>query len=128
MKKTLTMLIMLTLLGSSSLVVAADLAGDMGIVADNFRIALKTDSAETFTQSLQKMRIAALNAQQATPEKLAGKAPGSPEIKDYRAGMGVLIGQIDRSLALANQGKLEEARTLAHGFKQTRDTNHKKFR
>lgn len=49
-------------------------------------------------------------------------------MKDFRHGLDQLIGQIDQSLALANQGKLAEAKQVAQGFKQTRDANHKKFR
>ncbi|AHG19790.1 cytochrome B562 [Chania multitudinisentens RB-25] len=128
MKKTWRVLAALTLLSASSMLMAADLADDMDILADNYKIVLKTDSADTFKQSLQNMRAAVLNAQQATPPKLENKAPDSAEMQDFRHGMTTLIGQIDQSLALANEGKLEEARKVAQDFKQTRDTNHKKFR
>ena len=49
-------------------------------------------------------------------------------MKDFRSGLDTLIGQIDQALALANQGKVAEAKQLAQGFKQPRDANHKKFR
>lgn len=128
MKKTLKVLAALTLLGASSWAMAADLADDMDTLAANYKIVLKTDSTDTFKQSLQNMRAAATDAQKGTPPKLESKAPNGPEMMEFRQGLATLIGQIDQSLALANQGKLEEARTVAQGFKQTRDTNHKKFR
>lgn len=128
MKKTLKVLLALTLLGASSTLMAVDLETEMGTLASNYKVVLKTDSVDTFKQSLEKMRAAAVIAEQGTPSKLKGKAPDSAEMKDFRHGMKTLVAQIDQSLALANQGKLEEARKIAQEFKQTRDTNHKKFR
>lgn len=128
MKKTLKVLAALTLLGASSWAMAADMADDMDIIAANYKTVLKTDSVDTFKQSLQKMRDAATDSMKGTPPKLENKAPDSSEMKDFRQGLTTLIGQIDQSMALANQGKLEDARKVAQEFKQTRDTNHKKFR
>lgn len=128
MKKTLKVLVALTLLGASSALMASDLETDMDTIASNYKTVLKTDSVDTFKLSLENMRTAAVSAEKGTPSKLKNKAPDSTEMKDFRHGMATLIGQIDQSLALANQGKLEEARKVAQDFKQTRDTNHKKFR
>ncbi|MFC0228139.1 cytochrome b562 [Serratia aquatilis] len=128
MKKTLKVLAMLTLLGASSWSIAADLANDMDTLASNYKTVLKTDSVDTFKQSLQKMRDAATDSMKGTPPKLGNKAPDSPEMQGFRQGLTTLIAQIDQSMALANQGKLEDARKVAQEFKQTRDTNHKKFR
>ncbi|CAI0706815.1 cytochrome b562 [Serratia entomophila] len=128
MQNTLKALAALALLGASALAAAADLADDMDTIAGNYKTVLGTDSADTLKQSLQNMRAAALDAKQGTPPKLEDKAADSPEMKDFRHGLDQLIGQIDRSLALANQGKVAEAKQVAQGFKQTRDANHKKFR
>ncbi|CAI1020618.1 cytochrome b562 [Serratia entomophila] len=128
MQNTLKALAALALLGASALATAADLADDMDTIAGNYKTVLSTDSADTLKQSLQNMRAAALDAKQGTPPKLEDKAADSPEMKDFRHGLDQLIGQIDRSLALANQGKVAEAKQVAQGFKQTRDANHKKFR
>jgi len=128
MQNTLKALAALALLGASALATAADLADDMDTIAGNYKTVLSTDSADTLKQSLQNMRAAALDAKQGTPPKLEDKAADSPEMKDFRHGLDQLIGQIDRSLALANQGKVAEAKQVAQGLKQTRDANHKKFR
>ncbi|KAA8999225.1 cytochrome b562 [Affinibrenneria salicis] len=127
MNKKLKTLALAALLGVSSLALA-DIADDMDIIADNYASALKADNAGDFQQSLQKMRAAALDSRQKTPPVLDGKAEDSAEMKDYRHGMDILIGQIDQAQALANQGKLEDAKRLARDFKQTRDLYHKKYR
>ncbi|WON76570.1 cytochrome b562 [Serratia sp. UGAL515B_01] len=128
MRKTLKVLAMLTLLGASSWAIAADLADDMDRLSANYKTVLKTNSVDTFKQSLQNMRDAATDSMKGTPPKLKNKAPDGPEMQEFRKGINTLIGQIDLSMELANQGKLEDARKLAREFKQTRDTNHKKFR
>ncbi|WP_114192532.1 cytochrome b562 [Edaphovirga cremea] len=128
MRKNLMALVVVALLGSSSLAIAADLETDMDTLNDNYAVVLKTDSLDIFKKSLQTMRTAAQDAQKATPPKLKDKPADSPEMKDFRQGLDTLIGQIDQSMALAEQGKLEDARKVAQEFKETRNANHKKFR
>lgn len=128
MQNTLKALAALALLAASSLAVAADLGDDMDTLAENYKTVLNTDSAATLKQSLQNMRAAAQDAKLGTPPKLEDKATDSPEMQDFHRGLDTLIGQIDQALALANQGKVAEAKQMAQGFKQTRDANHKKFR
>lgn len=116
------------LLSASTFVMAADIAEDMDTIATNYGAVLKTDSIDRFKEGLQGMRVAALDAQKGIPSKLSSKGPDSAEVKDFRHGLTILIDQIDQSLALANQGKLEEARKVAQEFKVTRDVYHKKYR
>ena len=126
-KKLLAMLAVSAFaLGSAS--AFADLGEDMDTLAENLQVVQKTSDIGELKAALNKMRTAAVDAQKETPPKLEGKAADSPEMKDFRSGLDTLIGQIDQALAMANQGKVAEAKQLAQGLKQTRDANHKKFR
>lgn len=128
MRKHLIALVTVTLLACSAQVMAADLSTDMDTIADNYGKIMKTSDAKAFTDGLAKMKAAALDAKNDTPDKLKGKAPDSPEIKDYHHGLDTLIGQIDKASDLAKAGKLDQAKKEAEGFKATRNENHKKFK
>lgn len=127
MRKLLIAMLSTTLMLSAT-VKAQDLEGDMDILKGAYRTVQKTDDKAEMVRALTDMRAAAENAKTQTPDKLKGQAADSAEMKDYRAELDTLVGQIDSSLKLANSGDLAGAKEEAKKFSATRDAGHKKFR
>lgn len=128
MRKHLIAMLSLSLLFSSASVLAADLEQDMDTLKENLSVVKKTDDAQEMHTALGKMRQAAQDAKNSTPEKLEGQPADSAQIKDYHAGLDALIAQIDVVDKLAQASKLDEAKAEAKKLEDIRNTNHKKFR
>lgn len=128
MRKHLIAMLSLSLLFSSASVLAADLEQDMDTLKENLSVVKKTDDAQEMHTALGKMRQAAQDAKNSTPDKLEGQPADSAQIKDYHAGLDALIAQIDVVDKLAQASKLREAKAEAKKLEDIRNTNHKKFR
>lgn len=128
MRKLMFAMLSGSLLLSSFAVLSQDLEGDMDMLKGGLRTVQKTDDKAEMIKALTDMKGAAENAKTQTPDKLKGQPADSAQIKDYHAGLDTLIGQIDTSLKLANDGDLKGAKEEAKKFAETRDANHKKFR
>ena len=128
MRKHVIAMLSASLLFSSASLYAADLEQDMDTLNANLKIVKKTDDAQEMQQALTKMRAAAQDARQGTPDKLEGQPADSAQIKDFHAGIDSLIAQIDVVSALAKANNLEGAKREADRFDEIRNTNHKKFR
>lgn len=128
MRKQLIAMLAVSSVLLSGAAFAKDVGDDMDIIAKNYKTVLSTKDAAELKTSLGNMREAALDAQKGTPPKLENEAADSANMKEYRHGFDILVGQIDGALKLANEGKVAEAQAAAADFKTTRDTYHKKFR
>ena len=115
-------------LTAGSLAHAQGVDEHMKAIAKSYRTVLNADSPEAFKQGLTTMKQEAQLAQKGVPDKLEGKSPDSPEMKDFRHGLDELIGEIDAAQALADAGKLDQAKQAAEQFKATRDEYHKKYK
>ncbi|MBD8261469.1 MULTISPECIES: cytochrome b562 [Pantoea] len=128
MRKHVIAMLSASLLFSSVSLYAADLEQDMDTLNANLKIVKKSDNAQEMQQALTKMRAAAQDARQGTPDKLEGQTADSPQVKDFHAGIDSLIAQIDVVSALAKANNVDGAKREAAKFDDIRNTNHKKFR
>ncbi|EAY3716393.1 cytochrome b562 [Salmonella enterica] len=128
MKKVFFMMTLGMFFMGAGHVFAADLDDDMDTLAQNLGVVQTTTDTMKMKAALENMRNAALDAQKKTPPKLEGKARDSMELKDYRHGLNILIGQIDQAKNLTSEGKIKEVKKIVNDLKTTRDIYHNKYR
>lgn len=123
-KKTLATLMLVSVCSFSTISFAGGaLEGHMETLAKNFKTFNKTTNQNDAIKALDNMRAAAVEAQKI---KLKGqqdaKAPTSTQLYDQ------LIAEIDQTKALAQAGKLAQAKEEAKKIAAIRDQGHKLYR
>ncbi|WKX26073.1 cytochrome b562 [Tatumella ptyseos] len=107
---------------------AADLEGDMLSLSSGLSTVLSSNQPSEMQQALTQMRDAAKDAKTATPPSLAGSAPQSPAMQDWRNAFDQLITKVNQAEQQVKLGKLAEAKQTAQQISALRNENHRKYR
>ncbi|WP_373777022.1 cytochrome b562 [Glaesserella sp.] len=108
-----------------STVAVANVSGDMFQMNREVNQLLKADSVEAFQQSADKFLTAAKKAQETMPKSLDGD---QTRFAGYQKGMQEVIDVVTEAKSLAEQGKLEEAKTTATKLNQLKKTYHAEYK
>lgn len=103
-KKTLATVIFSTALSFSSLSFAGNLHHNMEVLGKNFQVFNKTDNQKDALKALDNMKVAALDSKKVKLKTTDVKAPTSDALFDQ------LVAQIDKTRALVQAGKLDQAK------------------
>lgn len=103
-KKTLATVIFSTALSFSSLSFAGNLHHNMEVLGKNFQVFNKTDNQKNALKALDNMKVAALDSKKVKLKTTDVKAPTSDALFDQ------LAAQIDKTRALVQAGKLDQAK------------------
>ncbi|AUX86203.1 MULTISPECIES: cytochrome b562 [Acinetobacter] len=121
-KKTLATVVMLSSLLLSNTVMAAGLEDDMKTLGKNYKAFNQASTPQAATAALNNMRGAAVHAKQyKLTAHTAEKVPSSSALFDQ------IIVEIDKSKALAQAGKLDEAKKQGKKIGELRDQGHKAY-
>jgi soluble cytochrome b562 len=121
-KKTLATVVMVSSLVLSNSVMAASLHDDMGTLGKNFKAFNQASTPQAATSALNNMRSAAVHAKQyKLTAHMAEKAPSSTALFDQ------IIVEIDKTKALVQAGKLDEAKKQGKKIAELRDQGHKAY-
>jgi len=127
MKRTLGIAVLMTF-ALNSVAMAAPLDQNMVTIATNYKAFNDAKNAADATKALDQIRVATLDSKKSTPMKLIGKADSSPEIKGYRASLDQLVVEIDKTKALVQAGKLDQAKADGKKLLAIRDQGHKLYK
>ncbi|MCJ8161904.1 cytochrome b562 [Acinetobacter zhairhuonensis] len=122
-KRTLATVVMLSSLVLSNTVMAVGLEDDMKTLGKNYKAFNQASTPQAATSALNNMRGAAVHAKQyKLTAHMAGKAPSSTALFDQ------IIVEIDKTKALAQAGKLDEAKQQGKKIGELRDQGHKAYK
>lgn len=128
LKRTFATCVILGSIAFSSVTMAANLEQNMITIATNYKAFNSSSTPAEANKALDQMRAAGLDSKKSTPMKLIGKADNSPEMKGYRAGLDSLVAEIDKTKALVNAGKLDQAKVEGKKLIAIRDQGHKLYK
>lgn len=123
--KKLATLLCLAALGLSALTHAeVSVKAEMKAMGQGFKAVNEAKDAAALKKELAGLRDASIKAQ----SKVATSANKGDMDKTFLDGIGKLIAAIDSAAALADAGKLDEAKAAIGNIKAVRDEFHKKLR
>lgn len=88
----------------------------------------KADTAAEMQKELIALRETIVAAQKQVPEKIKDQPADNPKRAVYTEGMGKLLVETDRALALLKDNKLDEAKATLANIKSLRGEYHQKMK
>ena len=105
-----------------------DVQTSMRAMGKSLAAAEKADTAAGMQKELSVLRETIVAAQKQVPEKLKDQPADNPKRAVYIEGMGKLLTETDRALALLKENKLDEAKAVLATIKSLRGEYHQKMK
>lgn len=105
-----------------------DVQTSMRAMGKSLAAAEKADTAAGMQKELSVLRETIVAAQKQVPEKLKDQPADNPKRAVYTEGMGKLLTETDRALALLKENKLDEAKAVLATIKSLRGEYHQKMK
>lgn len=103
---------------------AASLESNMKTLAGQFKLFNQTEQPAQAIDALEQMKKAALDAKNSTPEKLKKMGQESKEFRAYQAELDQLVGAIEETQKLVNEGHLDHAKMQAETILKIKKEGH----
>ena len=105
-----------------------DVQTSMRAMGKSLAAAEKADTAAGMQKELTALRETIVAAQKQVPEKLKDQPADNPKRVVYAEGMGKLLTETDRALALLKDNKLDEAKAVLATLKSLRGEYRQKMK
>ena len=106
---------------------ASEVKADMKIMKKSFTAATKANDIATLKTELTALRDTVKKVQTEVPSDFKNQPADSPDRKTYSEGIDKLLNEINSALALADAGKLSEAKDALNKIKELQREYHKKL-